>query len=89
MWVDFLMWAGGIIFTCAAGITSWVIAMVRAEIKDLRSNHDVLETRFDAHRLYAAETFTTKADVKDMTDRVLAKLDKIDDKLDKKADKPV
>lgn len=82
-----LMWAAGIIISAGFGVTGWVLNMVLAKIEKNENHIGLLERSFHAHKVHAAETFATKSDVRDMTDRVMKKLDSIDDKLDRKADK--
>jgi len=82
-----LMWAAGIIISAGFGVTGWVLNMVLAKIEKNENRVDHLSKSFHAHKVHAAETFATKTDVKDMADRVMNKLDSIDDKLDRKADK--
>jgi hypothetical protein len=55
----------------------------------LTSAKDVhgLQKSIDAHKLHASERFATKLEVRDMSDRIMLKLDNIDNKLDGKADK--
>lgn len=84
---DFLMWAGSIIATGVFGLIGWVFKMVFDLIRGLESNQAVLAKSISDHKIHAAETFATKTDVRDGFDRLMTKLDKIDDKLDTKADK--
>lgn len=79
---EFLMWAGGIIATGVYGLIGWQINMIHAKFEKLANDHDQLESRLDAHRLYAAETFTTKKDVKDMKDEIVGHLIRIETKVD-------
>ena len=81
------MWLAGLIFTAVTGLIGWVIKMIFGAIKELRDGERVLRSSIDAHKLHAAETYATKTDVKDGFDRVMNKLDSIDDKLDRKVDK--
>lgn len=83
-WQSFLMWAGGIIIGAAFTLTGWVINMIFGRIDKQDARHEGLETRFDAHRLYAAETFTTKNDVKQAKDEIMRVLERMEDKIDKK-----
>lgn len=85
---EFLLWAGGIVISGIIGVISWVITMIFGTLKEHRDNHNDLLRSVSAHKLHAAETYATKQDVRDGFDRVMIKLDKIDDKLDSKADKP-
>lgn len=91
---DFLMWAGGILLFAIFGLIGFAwkrhekdIDMLTKHIDNSSNKYDGLERSLAAHKLHAAETFATKQDVKDGFDRVMLKLDKIDDKLDMKMDK--
>lgn len=77
----------GTVITLGAGLTGWVFKMVFSAIRDVELNHQVLSKSLSDHKLHAAETFATKQDVRDGFDRVMVKLDKIDEKLDSKQDK--
>lgn len=55
------------------GIVSWVIKVIRDEIKDLRKQFNGLSARnnslsqeIEEHRLYSERNFTTKSDFKEM-----------------------
>lgn len=84
---DFLMWAGGIIATGLFSLVGGVFAMIFGKMKDHANKHDELETRFDAHRLYAAENYAGKSDLKTIKDEIVGQLNRIEDKLDRKADR--
>lgn len=91
---EFLLWAGGII---AAAIFASIgfawkrhekdIDMLTKHIDNSSNKYDRLEKSLASHKLHAAENFATKQDVRDGFDRLMIKLDKIDDKLDSKMDK--
>lgn len=81
---DFLMWAGGIIIGGIFGLIGWVFTMIFSKLDKHANDHNALETRFDSHRLYVAETYTTKKDIKDMKDEIINQLVRIEDKVDKK-----
>lgn len=85
--IEVFMWAVGVILTVAVPLTGWIVTMIFAKLEKHSDKHDDLETRFEAHRLYAAETFPTKTDVEKGFDRLVEYLDKIDQKLDRKVDK--
>ena len=84
---DFLSSAIWAIVSIGAGLTGWVFKMVFASIKDVEVNQDILARGLADHKLHAAETFATKTDVQMGFDRIMNKLDKIDEKLDSKVDK--
>ena len=91
---EFLMWVGGILATAIFAIISFAwnqhdkdIKMLTKHIDNSYGKYDSLERNLAAFKLRAAETFATKQDVKEGFDRVMMKLDKIDEKLDHKKDK--
>lgn len=81
------MWAGGIIISIGGALTGWVFTMVFGAIKDLDTKHDELKQSFANHRLNCAENYATKLDVTHIADKIMLKLEKIDEKLDTKQDK--
>lgn len=92
--IDLLLWAAGIVATGLFSLIGWVITMIFAKFKDheavhtdLRRNDNELDKKIDDHRLYAAETFTTKVDIRLMQDQLVSQLNRIEDKLDRKVDK--
>lgn len=85
--IDILVWIAGFLMTSLFGLIAWVLKMIFGTVKKQRDDHDTLSKSLSDHKLHAAETFVHKNDLRDFVDRVMVKLDKIDDKLDKKADK--
>lgn len=83
----FILWLLGTVISLGAALTGWVFKMVFDAIKEVETNNSSLSKSLADHKLHAAETFATKADVQNGFDRVMIKLDKIDEKLDGKADK--
>lgn len=84
---ELVLWAIGTIISLGAALTGWVFKMVFSSIKEVELNQQTLDKSLSQHKLHAAETFATKQDVRDGFDRVMLKLDKIDEKLDNKVDK--
>lgn len=76
-----------LIFTAAMTIGGGVLKMLHMEIKKSQTEVREVSNELNRHKLHAAETFATKTDVRDGFDRVMNKLDKIDEKLDTKQDK--
>jgi len=77
----------GSLLAIGVPLTGWVFTMIFTKLEKQVDKHDDLESRFEAHRLYAAETFPTKIDVEKGFDRILDKLDAIDVKLDMKVNR--
>lgn len=84
---DFLMWLGGIVITVILSIGGGFLKMLFGKIKEIENKVELTEARLDAHKLYAAENFATKPDVEKGFDRVITHLDRIEAKVDRKADK--
>ena len=53
----------------------------------LQSQTTDLQRRLGSHQLHAAETFARKDEIRDMRDDIVARLNKIQDKLDRSVDK--
>lgn len=58
----------------------WFVKMLWGKVSSL-------EKSVGDHKLYAAETYVTQADFDRGIDKILCKLEKIDEKLDRKQDK--
>lgn len=86
MW-DIVLWVAGFVISGVFGLIGWVINMILSKIKDVEDNHQLLVKGLSDHKLHAAETFATRIDVEKGFDRVMDKLDNIDEKLDRKVDK--
>ena len=91
---ELLMWIGGIVATGVFGLIGWAMAMILSKFKDHENVHlefaranKELDKKIDDHRLYAAETFTTKNDIKDMKEEIISHLVRMEVKLDGKQDK--
>ena len=64
------------LLTAAIGIGGWVLKSIYAAIKSL-------ETDLGNHKVEAAKTYSTKSDIQ----RIEDKLDKVLDRLERKADR--
>lgn len=84
---DFLMWAGGIVVTGLFSLVGWVIGMIFGKIRDHETIHTVIDKKIDDHRLHVAENYTPRDYIEKMEGRLVSHLVRIEDKLDKKADK--
>ena len=68
-------------------IGGWIVKVLHEKIKAMDLKIEQQADRLDEHKLYAAQTFTTKTDLKAMEDKIVGTLIRIEDKLDRKADK--
>jgi len=85
--IDFLIWAGGVLITGLFSLIGWVIGMIFGKLKEHETFHQKLEEAFNEHRLYSANNYTTKRDIKEIKDEIVGHLHRIEVKIDGKADK--
>lgn len=69
------------------GLVGWVIKLIRDEIKEIKMRVQKAHEEVDDFKLYSAKTYTTKDDVRAVENNIMSVLRRIEDKLDKKADK--
>lgn len=63
-------------------IIGWFGKILHAKLKEHDRKIDVIDDKIDDHKLYAAENFTTKNDLKDMKEDLVRRLDRIEQKID-------
>lgn len=80
--IDLALWVAGVIVTGVFGLIGWSMKMIHGKIDSVANDHEDLKTRFEGHRLHVAETFTTKADIKEMKDDLVRVLERIEKKVD-------
>jgi hypothetical protein len=81
---DFLMWIGGIIATGLFSLIGWVFTMVFARINEIKLEARSVGNELDAHKLYAANNYANKNDVKTVRDEIVRHLERIEDKMDRR-----
>lgn len=84
---EYFMFVLEVIIFIVFALIGWIFKMVFSAIKEVEKEHKATAESLQKHKLHAAETYATKVDVDKGFDRVMNKLDSIDDKLDNKADK--
>lgn len=79
------------IFNLAIGLMAtfggWVIRSVHGAVKDLQLGDQALAEKVQAIELLVAGNYVQKGDMQRAMDALFSKLDRIENKLDKKADK--
>ena len=79
------------VFNIALAITGflggWVLKVVWDAVKDLQAADKVLVEKVNTIEILIAGNYMSKQDFDKIAIAIFAKLDKIEDKLDKKADK--
>jgi len=71
---------------CGA-LGGWVLKVIWDAVKDLQSADKVLVEKVNTIEILIAGNYMSKSDFDKIAIAIFAKLDKIEDKLDKKADK--
>ena len=81
------------VFNIALAITGflggWVLKVVWEAVKELQSADKILVEKVASIEVLIAGNYMSKQDFDKIAAAIFAKLDKIDDKLDRKADKNV
>lgn len=62
-------------------------AVLTKQINQLQQDIDATNERLSQHKLYAAENFVLKRDMEKIADAIFSRFDRLDSKLDRKADK--
>ena len=91
---DIMLATIGFSATCLVGIVSWFISYIFGRFEQHEKVHSkVMEQcgrigdALDQHKLYSAQTYATKIDVKETEAIIVAYLSRIEGKLDTKMDK--
>ena len=71
---------------CGA-LSGWVLKVIWDAVKDLQAADKVLVEKVNTIEILIAGNYMSKQDFDKIAAAIFAKLDKIDDKLDRKADK--
>ena len=69
------------------GLIGFLLNVVWQAVKDLQKADNVLADRVGEIEVLVAGSYITKTDFTSVTDAIFRKLDRIEDKLDKKVDK--
>ena len=81
------------VFNIALAITGflggWVLKVIWEAVKELQSADKILVEKVASIEILIAGNYMSKQDFDKIAAAIFAKLDKIDDKLDRKADKNV
>lgn len=75
------------VLTLAGFLGGWVLNNLKSSIDDLRKADGDLTEKVQSIELLVAGTYVKRDDMEKMSDAIFAKLDRIEFKLDQKADK--
>lgn len=76
------------ILTCAGGILGFLLNSIWQAVKDLQAADRTLTAKVADIEILVAGDYLKKTEFSEMNKALFAKLDRIEDKLDQKADKP-
>lgn len=77
-----------LLVTALATILFWNFKALKAELREELLAREALNRDLQEHKLHVAETYATNTDLRGFIEAVFKKLDRIEDKIDQKADKP-
>lgn len=77
-----------LLVTGFAGVLSWNFRVLKAEVRESAVSLRETDKDLQAYKLHVAEHYATSTDMKSLIEAVFKKLDRIEEKLDGKADKP-
>lgn len=69
------------------GIFGWILKSIWEAVRDLQTTDDKLSEKINELEVRVAEVYPTREELRQEFNRIFNKLDSIDHKLDKKADK--
>ena len=76
-----------ILLTLTATLGGWVLRSIHEAVKDLQKNDEHLADKIQSIELLVAGNYVQKADMQRAMDALFNKLDRIENKLDRKVDK--
>lgn len=76
-----------VLLTLTATLGGWVLRSIHEAVKDLQENDKNLADKVQSIELLVAGNYVQKTDMQHALDALFNKLDRIENKLDKKVDK--
>lgn len=76
-----------VMLTLVATLGGWVLRSIHEAVKDLQQNDQALTDKIQSIELLVAGNYVQKSDMQHALDALFNKLDRIENKLDKKVDK--
>jgi len=76
-----------VLLTLVATLGGWVLRSIHEAVKDLQHTDQLLAEKVQSIELLVAGNYVQKGDMQRAMDALFNKLDRIENKLDKKADK--
>lgn len=76
-----------LLLAALATVLFWNFKTLKAELREEVLSREGLNRDLQDHKLHVAETYATNTDMRGFIEAVFKKLDRIEDKIDQKADK--
>lgn len=76
-----------VLLALTATLGGWVLRSIHEAVKDLQKNDQALTDKIQSIELLVAGNYVQKSDMQHALDALFNKLDRIENKLDKKVDK--
>lgn len=76
-----------LLIAALATVLWWNFRTLKAELREEVLAREAVNKDLQKHMLHVAETYATNSDLKGFIEAVFKKLDRIEDKIDQKADK--
>lgn len=80
-------WLFNGLFTVVMCLVGWLMNTVRDAVKELKAQDKTLSDKVQRIEVMVAGNYVRKEDIDKLSDAIFAKLDRIESKVEKKADK--
>ena len=80
-------WVLNALFTITGALLGWLLNSIRESIRDLQSQDSIISDKVQHIEVYLAGNYVKREDMKELSDTLFKKLDRIESKLDGKQDK--
>ncbi len=77
-----------VLIACCGALGGWVLKSVRDSVRDLQINDKCLTDKVQAIEVLVAGSYVRRSEIEKLAEALFHKLDRIEEKLDGKADKP-
>lgn len=84
---DTVQWLMNALFVLAGVFGGWVLNLLQLSIRDIKKSHAELHIKVHAIDVLVAGQYVRKDELASLSTALFAKLDKIENKIDNKADK--
>lgn len=80
-------WVFNVLFSIVGALGGWLLNNIRDSVRDLRQQDKILTEKVQGMEVLVAGSYVRREDMQNLSDAIFKKLDRIENKLDGKADK--